>query len=242
MGIRESGNRAAALGVLCLAIVAILMNGQSLLAQGYSRYASENFKFPYDDDSGLTAAQLAARLSPYPASSLALQARQLARHGEPEKGLQLFQQAVSTAPTNPFLWLEFSEYLVQLGVFTEDLAVAIAEAQHLAPRNYALHYQIAKQAVQHWEWGNAAQQRRWVDSILLVINTDPQPLLRFALLERRSEVLCDEPLLKRDDLTAWCAGAKVARSICFQPVVPTRSQKWCQSLGYVQDQLQDSPQ
>lgn len=238
MGIRESVIKIIALGVLCLALVAVFLNGQSLLAYGYSNYAIESLNRNSSNENGLAAAQLATRLTPYADRQLALEARQLARHGEREQALQLFRQALTKMPRDPFLWLEFGNFLTELGLFGHELEGAVTNVQHLAPRSFALHYKLAQQGIKYWRWGSLAQQQCWAESIFFVINIDPKPLLRHALQERRSEVLCNEPLLKRADMAFWCAGAKAARPTCFQAVVPPRWRKWCRRLDYVQDPLQ----
>lgn len=223
--------------LLLSALCMIAVNGRWLLAQGYLRYANESLLVGEPSDQARVSADLAVRFSPYSARAQVIRAAVLEQELAYTEAENVLLQAISLAPSNPFIWQVYVRYKFRRSEVDAELARALAEVARLAPNSFWLHSENARLGLLHWMWGGPDHRRLWTDSIQRVLATNPRAFLQTALLHHREGILCSEFQYAIKGMPAWCRRAVVAREACFRRPPAPGFGGWCRHHGLVQDPL-----
>jgi hypothetical protein len=223
--------------LLTIALATASLHGRALMAEGYLRYANERLRSGDTGTNSRVAADLAVRLSPFPARPHAVRAAILEAGGERAAALEESRKALKSGGNNPFLWLAHAHLKLRLGQTDDELTTALRRLDQLAPHDFWIHQRNARLGLQYWNWGKPEHQALWRKSIEFVIRTDGRSLLSNVVISHQEKLFCREFKTSTPLLEPWCSGVLRARQLCYAQAAGSKLHAWCKRYGLSPDSL-----
>lgn len=195
--------RPIAWGGAGLALAFAVLCGGALLADGYSRHATELETNDLRNGRALASREVASGLTPWRPQSRQKYAWSLARRGFLPEAQQEITAALALNPADAYLWTEYAQMLAWQGRFGPELERAVGLAQRLAPAAAPVQRALAHMGLHHWHRATPALESLWLASMQFTLRRNPDEFLQVAAASNRMLDFC---LLMAPALSPgpWC--------------------------------------
>lgn len=152
----------------------------------------------------LAASQHSITLAPWRIKPYKRLARALVSSGRPlEEVRATYVAALTWAPSDAYLWQDFSQILAYQGQMDSSFDFAIQRAQRLAPASPTLHTYNVVLGMQYWLRGSSAAQGVWLNSMRYVLHRSPKKFLKYIYSSGQMYWFCNSPALELP-VKKWC--------------------------------------
>lgn len=218
----------AAIGIAALAVA--IVGGMGCLSRLYASVAIDVVRHAVGKEDGLAAAEIAASLAPWRATTRMALAQSLSANGRFAEARRQAEAAARLQPADGYTWAYLARIVGASPDYPPELAAIYRMATGRSPSAAPLHWTIAMDGVRRWRHGDEELHSLWRASMEFTLRHNRRAFLTEIFRLGRDPYWCTahESILP---VTQWCARARWARETCSAGNLPPKLDARCRQLG-----------
>lgn|GEM_PF-4726953 len=214
MAIQQPIRLAMLTGLALLAAASVYYNVRWLGAESYLRFSEQRGQSAATRTVARHAADIAHRLQPSSARALKTLASNDLFLRQDALALDEYSAALRLAPADAYLWRDYALALIYTETFDPRLEHAVIQAQTWGRRAKPIHLSLAIAGLRVFRQSSPALRSRWLESIRLAYQDQPNALLWVAYVADEELLLCDNDIIQKAEANGWCAAARWRHGLC----------------------------